>query len=184
MPKTCLTPSALRDSIRVSAALIGTGDATSERASFRRPRGGWKACPSGLGGGRARRVPAGARLDRALDRVALVTLDDPEHRLDQLLAEMVGLQAEVEQVGVDRVVVVLFLLDPGVVDVVDRHLVAEVPGGGLDQLGELEDRELLGELVEDAEFARLGRVGDRQLDAGEGVADVEEAAGLTAGAVD
>ena len=30
----------------------------------------------------------------------------------------------------------------------------------------------------------LGRVGDRQLDAGEGVADVEEAAGLVAGAVD
>ena len=53
-------------------------------------------------------------------------------------------------------------------------------GGRLDQLGKLQHRELLGELVEDPELARLGRIGHRQLDAGEGVADVEEAAGLVA----
>src|SRR5689334_9185474 len=113
MPKTCFTPSALSDSIRVSAALI---EPSMLPAGLRPPGGGLRG------------VPAGPRLDRALDRVALVALDDPQQRLDQLLAEEVRLQAEVEQVGVDRVVVVLFLLDPRVVDVVDRHLVAEVGG--------------------------------------------------------
>ena len=57
-------------------------------------------------------------------------------------------------------------------------------GRALDELGELGDRELLGELVEDAELAEVGRVGDRELDALERVADVEEAAGLAALAVD
>ena len=60
------------------------------------------------------------------------------HRLDQLLAEQGRLEAEVEQLGVDRVVVVLFLLDPRVLDVLDLDRVAEVLAGGLDQLGQLE----------------------------------------------
>ncbi len=45
------------------------------------------------------------------------------------------------------------------------------------------DREGLGELVVDAHLAAVGGVEHGQLDAGEGVADVEEAAGLAAGAV-
>ena len=53
----------------------------------------------------------------------------------------------------------------------------------LDALGELEDGELLGELVEDAELAGLGRAADGQLDAAHRVADVEEAARLAALAV-
>ena len=56
--------------------------------------------------------------------------------------------------------------------------------GGLDQVGELEDRELLGELVEDPALARLGRVETGQLDAAHGVADVDVAARLPALAVD
>ena len=48
------------------------------------------------------------------------------------------------------------------------------------QLGELEHRELLGELVEDAELAGLRGMLDAQLHARHGVADVEEAARLSA----
>src|SRR5215213_6426809 len=142
------------------------------------------AASLGLACRRFRRVPAGLRIDGRLDHAAFVALDRVDDRLDQLLAEEGRLQAEVEQLGVDRVVVVLFLLDPRVLVVLDLDAVAEVLAGLLDQPGQLEDRELLGELVEDAELARLGRVQRRQFDAGEGVANVEEAAGLAAGSVD
>src|SRR3954468_812465 len=169
IPKTSLTPSALRLSINVSAARI---ELAMVAAALR------LACR------RFRRIPAGLRLDRRLDHAAFVALDRVDDRLDQLLAQQRRLEAEVEELRVDRVVVVLFLLDPGVLDVVDRNPVAEVLAGLLDQLRQPEDRELLGELVEDAHLAALGWVVDRQLDAVESVADVEEAAGLAAGAVD
>lgn len=45
------------------------------------------------------------------------------------------------------------------------HVKAEPAAGRLDQLRQLVDAELLGELVEDAEFAGLGGVVDRDLDA-------------------
>src|SRR3977135_3319929 len=95
------TPSASRLFINASAALIGLAMV---------PAG---LCPASRG---FRRVPAGTGVDRALDHVALVALDRVDDRLDQLLAEQRRLEAEVEQLGVDRVVVMLFLLDPGVVD--------------------------------------------------------------------
>ncbi len=71
-------------------------------------------------------------------------------------------------------------LDAGIVDVVDLDRIAEVLARLLDQLRQLADRELLRELVEDAELAPLGRVLDRQLDALQRVADVEKAARLAA----
>src|SRR6476660_9424714 len=163
------TPSALRLSINASAALIGLAMV---------PVG---LCPASRGFGR---VPAGARVDRRLDRTSLVALDHVDHRLDQLLAEQGRLEAEVEQLGVDGVVVMLFLLDPRVVAMADLDRVAEMLAGMLFVLCYGDHRELLGELVEDPELARLGGIRHRQLDAGERVADVEEAAGLTATAVD
>src|SRR3954471_22752366 len=93
------TPSALRLSISASAARIGP------------PMVLTREC---LG-----RVPAGAGIDRPLDRPPLVALDHVDHRLDQLLAQQGRLEAEVEQLGVDRVVVVLFLLHPWVLVVLD-----------------------------------------------------------------
>ena len=45
--------------------------------------------------------------------MALVALDRMDHRLDQLLAEQGRLKAEVKQLGVDGVVVVLFLSTRG-----------------------------------------------------------------------
>src|SRR5680860_1026139 len=107
MPKMFSTPSALRLSINASAALIGLAMVPA----------GLCAASRGFGG-----VPAGARIDRALDHVALVALDRVDHRLDQLLAEQGRLQSEVEQLGVDRVVVVLFLLHAGVLDLSLIHI--------------------------------------------------------------
>src|SRR4029077_12959553 len=52
------------------------------------------------------------------------------------------------------------------------------------QLGQLLDVKLFGELVEHAEFARLGRILHGQGDATNGVADVEKAARLPALSVD
>ena len=62
-----------------------------------------------------------------LNHAALMALDRVDHRLDQLLAEQRRMKAEVKQLGVDRVVVVLFLLDPRVLAVLDLNRVAEVP---------------------------------------------------------
>jgi UDP-sulfoquinovose synthase len=109
---------------------------------------------------------------------------EPGLEVENQSIENPRVEAEVEQRGVTRVVVVLFLLDPRVVDVLDLDRVAEVLGGMLDQVGEVDDRELLGELVEDPELAALGGVLDRQLDAVDRVADVEEAARLAAAPVD
>ena len=93
---------------------------------------------------------------------------------------MCGSQPEVDQLGVLRVVVVLFLLDARIRQVVDRDFETEVGRGALNEAGELEDRELLGELVVDPALARIGRVQAGQLDAADGIADVDVAARLAA----
>src|ERR1044072_1057958 len=161
------TPSAERLLINASAALIFSliGPAMVPAA----------LCPASRG---FRRIPSRPWIDRAFDHIALVALDHSDDRPDQLLAEQGGLQAEVEQLGVDRVVIVLFLLHTRVVAVLDLDRVTEVLASPLDQLGQLEHRELLGELIEDAELTGLGGSCGSQLDAVEGVADIEEAARL------
>ena len=97
----------------------------------------------------------------------------------QFVAEQERHQAEVEQLGVRRAVVVLLQLDPRVVEVHDPGSA----GGVGDLLRQLTDREGLGELVEHAELAGLRWGADRELDAGQRVADVEETAGLATLAV-
>src|SRR4051794_1304257 len=169
MPKMSSTPSALRLSIKASAALI---------------REAMVAAGLCLASRRFCRVPAGSRVDRGLDGAAFVALDHMQHRLDQLLAEKGRLEPEVEQLRVGGVVVMIFLLDPGILVVLDLDPVAEVLAGLLDEPGQLDHRELLGELVEDTEVTGLGGRADRELDAPEGVADVEETADLVAAAVD
>ena len=93
-----------------------------------------------------------------------------------------GWRPEVEQLGVGGVEVVLLVLDPRVGQALRD--VDPVRADTLDHLRHVAHGEGLGELVEDSELAALGRVLERQGDAGEGVADVEHAAGLAAGAVD
>jgi hypothetical protein len=94
------------------------------------------------------------------------------------------LQPEVEQLGVGGVVVVLLGLGPRVLDLADLDLEAELLAGLLHLDRELTDREGLGELVVDPHLAGVSGVQQRQLDTGEGVADVEEPTRLAPGAVD
>ena len=98
--------------------------------------------------------------------------------------EQARLEPELEELRVLGVVVVLLELLARVRRVRDRDVPAEVLAGGLHPLGQLEDAELLGELVVDAQLARVGRVGGGQGDALDRVADVQVAAGLAALAVD
>ena len=103
--------------------------------------------------------------------------------VDQRFREEVRLQAEVEELRVLRVVVVLLHLRPGVGDVLDDRLPPQPARALRHLLGQLLHRELLGELVEHPVLAHLGGVHDGQLHAGHGVSDVEEPAGLAALAV-
>jgi hypothetical protein len=68
--------------------------------------------------------------------------------------------------------------------VVDLHLHAHLPGDRLHHLRQFQHRKLLGELIEDPALARLGRMKARQLDAAHRVANIQEAARLSALAID
>ncbi len=129
------------------------------------------------------RPASGGGQDVIGDHAVLVPLDHVEHRPDQRLGEQVRSQTELRQLGVRGVVVVLLQLDPGIVQVLDPDVEPDLGAGVAHQLGELDDRELLGELVEHAELARLGRMQDRELHALERVDDVQVAARLAALAV-
>ena len=94
------------------------------------------------------------------------------------------LEAQVAELRIGRVVVVALRLDAGVREVLDLDRDVELGGRALHEVGQLRDRELLGELVEDPELAQVGRVGDRELHALKSVADVQEAARLPTLAVD
>ena len=104
---------------------------------------------------------------------------DRQEIAQQLITEEERHEAEVQKLGVRRPVVVLFGLDPGILEVDDLRSAGCVG----DLLRQLADGERLGELVEHPELAGLGRVSDGQLDTGERVPDVEEAARLAALAV-
>src|SRR5262249_20935201 len=117
------------------------------------------------------------------DAVAVLERD-LEQRVEERVGEPVRLEAELEETGMDRVVVGFLALDARGREVL--HLVAEaqLSAGDLYLVGEVADRGRLGELVEDAILTALRGVLDRQLDASHGVPDVEEAARLSAAAVD
>ena len=98
--------------------------------------------------------------------------------------QQVRLQSQVDQLGVLRVVVVGFRFHARIGQVMDLRLQSQLRAGRLHHLRQLQHRELLGELVEDAELARIGRIHAGDFDAANGVANVEEAARLSALAVD
>ncbi len=79
---------------------------------------------------------------------------DVQERIEQRVRQEVRLQAKVDQLGVLRVVVVLFLLDARIRQVIDGDLEADPGGSGLNEVGELENGELLGELVVDPTLTR------------------------------
>src|SRR6266508_2077951 len=99
-----------------------------------------------LGLGFEHGLPLRPRHDVVGDHAVPVLRDLVEHRLDQRVRELVRLEPQVEELGVLRAVVVLLLLEPRVVDVLDRHVEPVGLAGPLDRLGQLHDRELLREL--------------------------------------
>src|SRR5262249_19108986 len=91
------------------------------------------------------------------------------------------LKSELEQAGVHDVEVMALLLDPRVRQVLDADLVRHDPGECLRHLG---DGYRLGHLVEAPELAAVCRVLAGQLQALDGVPDVDDSASLAAIAVD
>jgi hypothetical protein len=81
---------------------------------------------------------AGAPVDARHDHVpvdAVVVLDGDVHqRVQEAVAQVVRLQAEVKQLGVRGVVVVVVLLDARVLDVLQARLDAQLGRGVYDQL--------------------------------------------------
>src|SRR5215213_9452201 len=129
-------------------------------------------------------APVDGRHDNLrIDAVAVLQRDVQE-RVKQAVAQEVRFEAEVEEARVLGVVVVVILLDARVLDVLHPGLDAELVRGVHHQLGELPDRELLRELVEDPHLAALGGVFHCELDAADRVADVEVAPRLGTVAVD
>src|SRR5918994_3258089 len=82
-----------------------------------------------------------------------------------------------------RVVVVLLCLDSRIRDAVHDYVQSEVFADLLPSFGQIPHRELLGELIEDAELATLGGILDREAYTLDRVDDVQEAARLTTLAV-
>src|SRR5271169_100127 len=93
------------------------------------------------------------------------------------------LQSELDELGVFRIVIVLFRLDARVRDVIDSHVQPELFAFRLNHASQVQHGKLLGELVEDAELSLGGGIQAGNLNATHGVTNVEEAAGLSAFAI-
>eukprot|EP00982_Pelagococcus_subviridis_P007804 30735-Pelagococcus_subviridis.AAC.10 len=109
--------------------------------------------------------------------------DADSKRVHERVGHQVRLEAEVLQLGVLRVVVVLLHLRPRVRDVDDLRVQADLLPRLGDERRELVHAELLRELVVNPHLALVRGVIARDLDAPHGVADVEEPARLAALAV-
>ena len=93
---------------------------------------------------------------------------------------MVRLQTQIDQLGVLGVVVVRFGLDTRIRQVVNFDLQPHFLAGRLDLVGEIQNGELLGELIEDPKFARRRGVLTGDFDTAYGIANVQETASLAA----
>ena len=90
------------------------------------------------------------------------------------------LEAELDQLRVLGIVVVLFGLNPGIGKVTDFHPQSQLLGGGLHQVRQLQNRKLFGELVENAEFAFERGVQTSDFNAANRVANIQKSSGLAA----
>ena len=82
------------------------------------------------------------------------------------------LETKFHELGVLRVVVMLFRLHSRIRNRDCLHVEPELLSCIGDDAGEIVDGELLRELVENSEFPKLGRVGDGDLDALNCVSDI------------
>jgi len=71
--------------------------------------------------------------------------------------EQMRLEAEIEQLGMDDIVVVVFRLDPRVADAIQHDIQAQALTDPLHPFCQVFDREPFGDLVKDAEFPGGGR---------------------------
>src|SRR5882672_11514438 len=97
---------------------------------------------------------------------------------------MMRLQAEVDELGVFCVVVVLLGLDARVGNVIDLDGNSNFPCSSFYKMGQIQDRELLCKLVVDPAFVLGSRVVASEFDASHRITNIEEAARLPALAVD
>src|SRR5579884_2204284 len=93
------------------------------------------------------------------------------------------LEPEIDQLGMLSVVVVLFGLDARIGKTLDFDIQSELGACGLHQFSKFQYGELFRELVVDPAFSRSRRVQTGQLDATNGIADIEEGPSLAAFAV-
>ena len=110
-------------------------------------------------------MPADNRSDRIGIDHPSVARDPLDHSGEHALIQQVRGEAEVADGLVPGIVVMFFGLDARVLDMGDLDCVAGGARRVGDGMSELPDRELLGELIEDAELARFRRIEDHQLDA-------------------
>jgi hypothetical protein len=130
-----------------------------------------------------RAAPVDRRHDQLWTHPITVLHHHAHHRFEQRLAQIVRLQSKVQQARIGGVVVVLFLLDARVRQVIDRHIETELLRRFAHRFGETGDIELLGELIEHTQLAARCRIEDRKFDTRQRIANIEEAARLPALAV-
>mmetsp|Transcript_12276 Transcript_12276/g.26479 ORF Transcript_12276/g.26479 Transcript_12276/m.26479 type:complete len:333 (-) Transcript_12276:430-1428(-) len=118
-----------------------------------------------------------------MSHALLVLHCELQQGVDHGVLQQVGLQTQLLQLGVLGIVVVLFRLHSGVGHVGDLHVEPQLCALLLHNVSQLVHAKLLGELVEHAHLAPLGGVVNGNLDAAHGVANVQEAARLSALAV-
>ena len=110
-----------------------------------------------------------------------MALDRVEQVVDQRHRQQRRLPAQIHERRVLGVVVVVLGLDARVLDLLDRRLTRELLG---DRLGDLADRQVLGELVEHAELAPVGGILRGEANTFDRVHEVDQTARLRAVAVD
>ena len=124
-------------------------------------------------------LPLDGRLDELQIASVLVVHGKGEERVDQVLAQQMRLQSKLLKLVAAHVVVVLLLLGTRVRDVHLLHVQSELVALGDDNVSNFVDGPGLGDLVEDAHLSLLSRVVDGDLEAPDGVPDVEHSPGLS-----
>src|ERR1700722_17767248 len=94
------------------------------------------------------------------------------------------LQAQVDELGVLRIVVVFLGFDARIGNVRDLDFQSDFYGGFLNEASDFQNRKPFRELIVNATFARRRRIQARQLNAANGIANVEETSLLAALSVD
>ena len=107
-----------------------------------------------------------------------------DHVTYSFVGKQMRLKAKCRQRGMIRIVIMLFQLDTRILDVFDRAVETVIGSDPLYAVCKIQDRELLGELIENPKLAGFGWIEHGQLDATERIANIQKAAGLSALPVD